>query len=463
MAPARGRRAFLGSTVLGLAIVSAVALVALGAPGSGATVTSSTAPSLAATGSGAAPAAPGTSPAASTAVATTAPASQPPSIVGSPVPSAGASAPPVTPSEPLVPAALATRLQTRLDQVRRKADIPGASVAIIFPDGSTWLGTSGLGYVEGKRTVTPDTVFAIASASKTFLATLTLQLVESGAVGLDLSVRTYLPDQPIDPKITVRMLLDHTSGLSDFFLNPKIDKVLQHDKTRRWTTAEALGFMRDQVFKPGKGWHYSNTNYVMLGLIAEAVTGTDLGTLFHQRLFGPLGLDHTYYQPTDGPTGVIAHGYRVGTTIKPKDVSDGSKLMPFTSVVTAAAGAGAIATTASDLARWGRALYGGSVLSDRMFRAMVDDASRTAKFHPYVRYGLGVQLMKLNGHPTLGHSGTLLGFKSDVRFLTDKGVSIAVLTNQSRTDPRVITKALLQLVAPAPPKPTPSAKGSATP
>jgi hypothetical protein len=80
-----------------------------------------------------------------------------------------------------------------------------------------------------------------------------------------------------------------------------------------------------------------------------------------------------------------------------------------------------------------------------------------------VRYGLGVQLMKLNGHPTLGHSGTLLGFKSDVRFLTDKGVSIAVLTNQSRTDPRVITKALLQLVAPAPPKPAPSAKGSATP
>jgi D-alanyl-D-alanine carboxypeptidase len=456
MAPARGRRAVLGSTALVLAVVSAVALVALQAPGSVATVATSPIPSAAAAAGSVATIVPATSAPASPAISAS------PSSGPSAVPSAAASTPPADPSGPVVPAALAKSLQTRLDQIRRKADIPGASVAILFPDGSTWLGTSGLGYVQGKRAVTPDTVFAIASASKTFLAALTLQLVESGRIGLDLSVKTYLPDQPIDPRITVRMLLDHTSGLSDFFLNPKIDKVLQHDKLRRWSTSEALGFMRDQVFKPGTGWHYSNTNYVMLGLIAETVSGTDLGTLFHQRLFGPLGLDHTYYHPTDGPTGVNAHGYRVGTTLLPQDVSDGSQLMPFTSVVTAAAGAGAIATTATDLARWGQALYGGRVLSDRMFRAMVDDASRTAKFHPYVRYGLGVQLMKLNGHPSLGHSGTLLGFKSDVRYLTDKGISIAILTNQSRTDPRVITKALLQLVAPAPPKPKPSPTGSAT-
>src|SRR4051812_47631350 len=316
MAPVPGRRSFVGPTLVLLAVLASLGFIALQLGSAGPAVgAASPAPSQrpAASLLGAASAGrPGPSGDGSPRGVVATPTSSDPSSPSASQsaapqpPTADPSAPPTSAPPPALTLdpSVATRLQARLDTIRAKTGIPGVSAAIILADGSTWTGTSGLGYVKGKRFVTPETVFAIASASKTYLSAVTLQLVDEGRLGLDTPVLDYLPDQPIDRRITVRMLLDHTSGLSDFFLNPKIDKAPQKDGHRRWTSAEALGYMRDQVFKPGTGWHYSNTNYVVLGLLAERVTGLDLGSLFHQRLFGPLALTKTYYQPTDEPTGV---------------------------------------------------------------------------------------------------------------------------------------------------------------
>ncbi len=262
----------------------------------------------------------------------------------------GADGPTLTPT-------LRRALQARLAAVRKKYAYPGVSVAIIFPDGSTWAGASGMADIAGKTPVTPATAFAIASVSKTFTSALVMSMVQDGRVDLDASVRSYLPDLKIDPKVTVRQLLDHTSGLRDYFLNPRIDPALLKDTARQWQETDSLSFVGKPYFKPGRGWHYSNTNYLVLGMLAERVGRAPLGEQLRERFLDPLGLTHTYYQPSEQPRGPVAHGYRFATAAKDAvavDLSDGTGIVPFTSVVTAAAGAGGIAASATDIARWAR-------------------------------------------------------------------------------------------------------------
>ena len=175
----------------------------------------------------------------------------------------------------------------------------------------------------------------------------------------------------------------------------------------------------------------------------------------HARFLTPLGLAHTHYQAVDPPAGPLARAYRFdgpGLRLKPIPLTDGTDVVPFTSVVTAAGSAGSIASTPTDLVKWARALYGGTVLTPSSFVTMVTDAQRTIAFKPSVPYGLGVQEATIDGRPTLGHSGRFLGSRSVVRWLPNEGIAIAVLTNQSRNDPGLVARALLRVVlgAPAP-------------
>jgi D-alanyl-D-alanine carboxypeptidase len=340
-------------------------------------------------------------------------------------------------------------LTQRLGSLRATYGMPGVSAAILFPDGTMWRATSGFADVAAKRRLTADTEFAIASISKTFLAALILTLVEDGRLDLETSVTTYLPDLAIDPLITVHQLLDHTSGLHDYFYDPEIDAALLADRTRAWTAQEALSYVGKPYFKPGKGWHYSNTNYVVLGLLAESVGGAPLAEQLRTRFLLPLGLDHTHYQGVERPLGPIARAYRFsgpGLRLPPIPLSDGSNIVPFTSVVTAAGSAGSLASTADDLVTWAKALYGGSVLSPASLAAMTADVAVTAPFKPSIPYGLGVQAATIDGRPSLGHSGRLLGSRTVVRWLPEQGIAIAVLTNQSRNDPNLVARALLRVL-----------------
>jgi len=323
------------------------------------------------------------------------------------------------------------------------------SAAILFADGTIWRATSGFADVGTRRRLTADTEFAVASISKTFLAALILVLAEEGKLAVDTPVVNYLPDLAIDPTITVRQLLDHTSGLHDFFYDPVIDDALLADRKRTWTADDVLGYVGKPYFKPGQGWHYSNTNYVILGWLAESIEGAPLAEQLHARFLTPLGLDHTHYQGVEAPLGPMARAYRFdgpGLRSKPIALTDGTDVVPFTSVVTAAGSAGSIASTAEDLVTWARALYGGNVLTPASFVAMVTDAQRTVAFKPSIPYGLGVQEATIDGRPTLGHSGRLLGSRSVVRWLPNEGIAIAVVTNQSRNDPGLVARALLRVV-----------------
>jgi D-alanyl-D-alanine carboxypeptidase len=355
---------------------------------------------------------------------------------------------PRQPGGPSATPAMRTSLKTRLDRIRTKYAMPGLSVTVIFPDGTTWTGVSGHADVAGDVPVTPDTAFALASVTKTFTAALILSMVEDGTIELDASVAKYLPGLRVDPKVTIRQLLDHTSGLHDYFFHPAIDRILVDHPGRIWTEAESFKYVAKPYFKPGRGWHYSNTNYLVLGMVAERVGGGSLGDLLRERFLDPLGLDGTFYQPTEVARGPVAHGYRFRTAsvdASPIDLSADGPVIPFASVVTAARGAGAMAATSRDVARWARALYGGGVLEEDTVQDMLDDVINTERYRPGVPYGLGVQLTTINGQSAMGHSGRLLGFRSAVRYLPETGMTIAVLTNQSRTDPGVVVSALLKI------------------
>jgi D-alanyl-D-alanine carboxypeptidase len=408
------------------------------------------------------PDAPAGSPTASLSPGPTVSPTAPPDATASPVAAATPNLPaidvpvghPARPTAPSLDGARRLELQRRLDGIRDKYAMPGISATIIMADGAIWTGTSGFADVDAKEPVTPTTAFAIASVTKTFTAALTLALADEGHFDIDDRVGAYLPELAIDRRITIRQLLDHTSGLRDYFFHPRIDRRLLGRPDRRWDEARALRYVGKPYFKPGRGWHYSNTNYLVLGLLAERVTGRSLGEELRARFFEPLALGHTWYQATEEPRGPVAHGYRLaGDSDRPRavDLSDGSAITPFTSVVTAAAGAGAIASTPTDLARWARALYGGDVLSGAAFGEMIGDAVRTEQYTPAVRYGLGVQFVEIGGRAALGHSGRLLGSRSVIRWLPAERVAVAVLTNQSRTDPGIVARALLRIaLRPAP-------------
>jgi len=362
-----------------------------------------------------------------------------PTAAGPPLP--GTLPPSATPE-------MVRRLDVALQGIRQRRGIPGISVTIIFADGSRWTGTSGYAVVGSRTAVTAETAFAVASISKTFTAAAVLALIEEGRLALDESVAGRLPGLRLDRRITVRMLLDHTSGLHDFFFHPGIDKALLADRDRAWTTSRTLRFVAKPYFRPGRGWHYSNTNYLVLGLLVEKVTGRSLAAEVRARFLDRLDLDTAYTQAIEKPRGPLAHGYRFATGARnapPIDLSDGTAIMPFRSVVTAAAGAGSIAASSADIASWARALYGGELLRPETLALMVDPA-RTSRFKPRVPYGLGTQAVTIDGRRAVGHSGRFLGSQSVMRWLPDDGIAIVVLTNQSRRDPGVVARQLLRLV-----------------
>ena len=368
-----------------------------------------------------------------------------------PAPMPGTPSPRPSPPHPGVASAtpmLRAALDARLESIRATYGLPGVSAAIRFADGSTWIGTAGLADVATARPVTADTEFALASVSKTFTAALILGLVEDGRIRLDAKVGSYLPHLAIDPAITVRQLLDHTSGMPDFFADPRIDKALRAHPDHRWAAVDSLRYVGKPVFKPGAGWRYSNTNYLVLGLLAETVGRAPVADQVRDRFLVPLRLYHTYDQIAEGPTGPMARAYRFDGPdrgLPAVDLSDGTDVTPFTSVVSAAGAAGSMASNADDLARWARSLYGGDVLDPASLEMMLADIDRTAVHKPPIGYGLGVEALQVAGHPTLGHAGRFLGSRAVVRWLPDQRIAIAILTNQSRTDPNVVLAELLAL------------------
>ena len=361
--------------------------------------------------------------------------------------------------------AVAQRLQQTVASIQTSKAFPGLSVAIDFPDGQIWAGQSGKAIVSAKTPVTADTLFSIGSISKTFVAALVLKLAEEGTLTLDDPLSRYVPTFYLASQITLRELLNHTSGVMDVFAASGMAAAILASKTKTWTVAQVLAKIGKQryAFAPGKGYKYSNTDYVLLQAVVEKVTGQPIAALIRTDFLQPLGLTSTYLQPEEtadalGISNPTSHGYMPPST-KPKDNAAGT-MMPFTAETTVVGAAGGFASTPTDLAKWGAALYGGKVL-DPASLAEMTDVSQTAKFRPKWVYGLGMEQATVGGQKAWGHRGNLDGYWSATWYLPAYGVTIVISANANWCDPLAVSNSIANVILPAPPS-TPSATPSAT-
>jgi D-alanyl-D-alanine carboxypeptidase len=342
---------------------------------------------------------------------------------------------PVAAASPTVDQELAAKLQARLDRWRLNHRAPGVAAAIRLPDGSRWIGTSGDRNVgPNARAVRPGTPFAIASLTKTFMAALVLRLREEGRLWLGTKISTWLPDYPKADRITVKMLLNHRSGIFDYFAHPRYEARVFGRPSHRWRPAEILGLTGPRYCAPGKCYRYSNTNYVLLGKIVRKVTGKSPARNIRERFLEPLGLDETFFQGQERIGKEPAKGYWA-TTSGWRGFSDGTRLRPNTSAATVAESAGALVSSVRDISDWQDALLGGNVLAPASLALML-------QFHPSSGYGLGMRYARLDGRLGIGHGGSLRGYVSLMYRLPAEDLDVVILTNLGRTNIQTLADTL---------------------
>jgi CubicO group peptidase (beta-lactamase class C family) len=188
---------------------------------------------------------------------------------------------------------------------------PGAIVGVWVPGWGTWVHAEGTADLTTGREIRPADKVRIASITKTFTATVILQLVDEGTLSLDDTVDRWAPEVPYSDQITIRQVCNHTSGIYSMTEDEDFDKALLDDPLRKWTFEEMLevALKHDPYFPPGEGWHYSDTGYELLGVIIENVTGNDIEQEIQERVVEELGLTNTSFPYGPEMTGNYSYGY----------------------------------------------------------------------------------------------------------------------------------------------------------
>ncbi|MFE3800182.1 serine hydrolase domain-containing protein [Nocardia tengchongensis] len=311
-----------------------------------------------------------------------------------------------------------TALQRDADAIR-DIGITGVQVRLVAADGNSTVVTSGVADTASRSPVSGEGYFRTASATKTFTATVLLQLVGEGKLTLDDTVEKWLPgvvrgNGNDGTKITVRQLLNHTSGLK--YPNPY--ELASPEDFHRYALdvppppeqVVATAVQSPPNFTPGTGWSYSNTGYLLAGMIIDKVTGTPWDEEVDRRIITPLGLAHTSY-PGSAVTVPAPHatGYTQWPTGGLVDTTD-NRIGVF------AAAAGALITTTADLNTFFRALLGGKLLQPEQLADMkktVDTDAEVKSIFPGARYGLGLFSIELScGGRYWMHGGDIPGYKT---------------------------------------------------
>ena len=331
----------------------------------------------------------------------------------------------------------ALRLQAALDEWRVSAGMPGASLGVVLKNGQVIGLASGLADRTAKRPLTPDDLLMTGSTGKTFFAAVALQLIEAGKLDLNAPISKYLGTKPWFARlpnakdITVRMLMTHTSGLVRYEMNPAFTADLRANPDKAWTPEEEIAYLLDATppFAAGQGWDYSDTNYIVLGMIMEGITGTKLYDEVQRRFLRPLALTHVAPTTSRRVPG-LAPGYagpRDPLGLPDEVMTNGVFVINPQFEWTG----GGYATSARDLARWGHALYTAKAISPKMRDLMVTEAV-PARLGPDTKYGLGVIVRTTTpAGPSWGHSGFFPGYQTELVYFPDLGITMALQINSS--------------------------------
>ena len=324
--------------------------------------------------------------------------------------------------------------------------VPGAVVILRTPQGefTVTYGTTMLGATASPRA---DTHFRIASNTKTMTAAVIVQLAQEGKLSLGDPISKYVPGVPNGDNITIAELLDMRSGLYNYTDAPEISASLDRDPTRVWTPDEllAIAFARPPNFPPDTAYQYNNTNYALLGLIAEQVDRRPLATAMQERLFAPLGMRSTVLPASTSNTipEPYSHGYLYGSssaalvgTPYPPDIQAAGRagtLMPndYTGLNhSVAAAAGGVISTANDLATWIQALVAGRVLNAEYQRRWLDSVRPEDPNKPDgQRYGYGIAQLRWGPNRLYFHGGETPGYNSFMGYDPTSQVTLVVWTN----------------------------------
>jgi D-alanyl-D-alanine carboxypeptidase len=293
---------------------------------------------------------------------------------------------------------------------------------VVLPGGAQWQGAAGIaGAGEPMR---PEHLVGIASITKTMTAAVVLQLVDEGVLRLDDPLERWLaPIAHVDSAITLRQLLNHTNGLGNYTLDPRLGAAIDADPTRRFSVDELLAFAGPPSFAPGERTEYTNTAFLLLGQVAERATGRPIVELYRQRLWAPLGLHGVFMPGADEPPGPVAAAAGRGGVFPPLD------LMSLLSIGQAAFGLYADAAT---VAAWGHALFTGRVISAERQAEMRELVPAAGNIVGESGAGLGIRGYGYLDRQQFGHSGGMALGSSLLLFDPQSGVTVVVLMNQGQ-------------------------------
>lgn len=314
-------------------------------------------------------------------------------------------------------------------------DTSGVAVLVAREGKIVFQGGFGFADIEKKTPITPETKFRIGSISKQFTAAAVVRLAEQGKLSLEDSLAKYFPDFPHAADVTLRQLLTHTSGLHSYTDKPefigRVKEPIEPAKLIAW-------FQNDPPdFAPGKGFHYNNSAYFLLGEIVAKVSGKSLGDHLQATFFEPLEMKDTgTYVNTTPPAG-MASGYSFAN----------EKLDPALDWdMSWAGGAGALYSTVGDLFRWNEALFGGRVLSEASLEAATTPVELPAEVDG-MKYGYGLMMLEVRRLPGVGHGGGLNGWSTYLLRLPEQHCTVVVLTNALPQPPKLSPSAIANALA----------------
>jgi D-alanyl-D-alanine carboxypeptidase len=329
--------------------------------------------------------------------------------------------------------ALGPPLQAKVDALVRATmlhqHLPGLSLAIARQ--GKVLYARGYGYRDIARRIPADraTVYNLASNTKQFTATAVMLLVQEGRLRLDDTVSRYLPEFRYGAHITIRNLMNHTSGIPDY---ADLDNLPD-----RATARQFVDLVRDAPldFAPGTTFEYSNTNYVMLGMIVEQVSGRSYSGFLAQRIFDPLHMTgaSTRVIPASQPDGALGYTYDGRIVLAPQTPDD------------LGYGDGTVNASVLDLVKWDAALDGGRVVDAASWHEMTESPLHTG-YGPRGGYGFGLDLSTLYGHREVSHEGFNVGFASVNATFPDDGIAIVALSNGDPFDEDLFVKRLFAML-----------------
>lgn len=344
---------------------------------------------------------------------------------------------------------LVSQIQEKLDAWHRDANFPGATLGVVLPDSKVLSFAVGFSNRELKTPMQPDDLMLAGSVGKMFAAATMLQLVQEGKAQLDQPIAPYFANDPWFARlpnattITLRQLMNHTSGLVRYEFKDQFTQDLTQNPNKVWKPEELLAYLLDEKapFEPGQGWDYSDTNYIVLGMIIERITQDSFYAQAQSRLIAPLRLTRTVPQDSPVIAGLIQGYAGENNPFGGQDamLREGRMIINPQFEWTG----GGFASNATDLARWGSYVFSGQAFAPPMLEQALQGVpapmlGRTAQ------YGLGVIIRSSPPPTTYGHSGFFPGYLTELAYYPASQVSLAIQVNCST--PRQLGKPLTVLL-----------------